>query len=187
MQIPVWAFLSCIFVAAVWHDMSSLLRQSTLGLAPKLTRYITPSSLLSQFRLNQATAQSPHTNTPSHQSFHTTSPKMSPPTTATFIEALKTRRTYYGLKNASPIPDSRIQEIINDVVLHVPSCFNSQSTRIVLLLKSEHEKLWDITHDVLKEIVPTEQFASTEQRLAGFKAGYGSVSFPFFLSFFDNE
>jgi predicted oxidoreductase (fatty acid repression mutant protein) len=101
---------------------------------------------------------------------------MSPSTSNAFIEAIKSRRTYYALKNTSPIPDSKIQEIINDVVLHVPSAFNSQTTRVVLLLKGEHEKLWDITRDVLKEIVPAENFAPTEQRMAGFRAAYGSVS-----------
>jgi predicted oxidoreductase (fatty acid repression mutant protein) len=52
----------------------------------------------------------------------------------------------------------------------------------VLLLKGKHEKLWDITRDVLKEIVPAEQFAKTEAKMGSFKAAYGTVCFPPSLS-----
>ena len=52
----------------------------------------------------------------------------------TFSEALKNRRTYYSITDQSPIPDQEIECIINLAVRHVPSAFNSQSTRVVLLL-----------------------------------------------------
>ena len=97
---------------------------------------------------------------------------------APFLEAVKNRRTYYQLKKESPISDAKIQEIVTEALLHVPSSFNSQSTRIVILLKEEHVKLWDIAKDVLKAIVPAEQYSGTEQKLNGFQAAYGSVSSP---------
>ena len=108
----------------------------------------------------------------------TTKAKVPSPSSAAFLDAIKSRRTFYALTNKSPIPDSRIQEIVNQAVLHVPSAFNSQSTRVLILLKAEHEALWDITTDVLKAIVPAEQFASTQQRMDSFRAGYGTVSLP---------
>lgn len=92
-----------------------------------------------------------------------------------FFDIVKNRRTYYALKKESTIPDSKIQDIINEAVLHVPSSFNSQSTRVILLLKEEHEKLWEITKGVLKPIVPAEQYPTTEKKLDMFKAGYGTV------------
>ncbi|PQE19080.1 hypothetical protein CJF30_00007440 [Rutstroemia sp. NJR-2017a BBW] len=98
-------------------------------------------------------------------------------TSTTFLDLLKTRRTIYQLKNSSPIPDAKIQEITEQALLHVPSSFNSQSTRIVLLFKGEHEKLWDIAHDVLKGVVPEAQFEGTAQKLKGFRAGYGTILF----------
>ncbi|KAG4432065.1 hypothetical protein IFR05_012460 [Cadophora sp. M221] len=94
-----------------------------------------------------------------------------------FLETIKARRTYYALKKESTIPDAKIQEIIKETVLHVPSSFNSQSTRVVLLVKEEHDKLWEITKETLKAIVSAEQWTATEQRLNGFKAGYGTVLF----------
>lgn len=60
----------------------------------------------------------------------------------TFSEALKNRRTYYSITDQSPIPDQEIECIINLAVRHVPSAFNSQSTRVVLLLGKSHKKLW---------------------------------------------
>ncbi|KAL5322299.1 hypothetical protein ACEPPN_010271 [Leptodophora sp. 'Broadleaf-Isolate-01'] len=94
-----------------------------------------------------------------------------------FLETVKARRTYYALKKESTIPDAKVQEIIKETVLHVPSSFNSQSTRVVLLVKEEHDKLWEITKETLKAIVSAEQWTATEQRLNGFKAAYGTVLF----------
>ncbi|KAI9673029.1 MAG: hypothetical protein M1817_003193 [Caeruleum heppii] len=97
--------------------------------------------------------------------------------TTPLTAAIKQRRTYYNLSNSSPIPDSRIAEIIQHTLLHAPSSFNAQSTRIVLLLKKDHEKLWDFTRDILKTIVPAEKFGPTEGKIRGFHGGYGSVLF----------
>ncbi|KAF7927966.1 hypothetical protein EAE99_005343 [Botrytis elliptica] len=100
---------------------------------------------------------------------------MSPSTQ--FLNLLKARRTIYALSNKSTIPDSKIQEIVEQSILHVPSSFNSQSTRAVLLLKAEHEKLWDITKEVLKGVVPADKFEGTAKKIDGFRAGYGTVLF----------
>lgn len=97
--------------------------------------------------------------------------------TSNFLEAIKKRRTYYAISNKSTVSDARIEEIVKDIVLHVPSSFNSQSSRVVVLFKAEHEKLWDITSEVLKPIVPEAQWATTEKKLGSFKAGYGTVLF----------
>ncbi|PCH35752.1 Nitroreductase [Wolfiporia cocos MD-104 SS10] len=96
---------------------------------------------------------------------------------AQYLDALKTRRTYYNITPKSPIPDARIEEIVQQVVLHTPSSFNSQSSRAVVLLKKEHEKLWDIVAEVLKPVVPEGGWPATEKKLQGFKSGYGTVLF----------
>jgi hypothetical protein len=101
-----------------------------------------------------------------------------------FLETIKNRRTFYSLKKESPISDKQIQDIIHHAVLHVPSSFNSQSTRVILLVREEHDKLWEITKEVMKGIVSAEQYKVTEQKLNGFKAGYGTVGIhPFLLRF----
>lgn len=93
-----------------------------------------------------------------------------------YKNAVLNRRTIYQLTNKSTIPDSRIQEIAEAAVKHVPSSFNSQSTRLVVLLRDEHVKFWTIVEDILKTIVPADSWEHTAQRINGFKGGYGSVS-----------
>jgi predicted oxidoreductase (fatty acid repression mutant protein) len=96
----------------------------------------------------------------------------------TLKEALKNRRTYYAITNQSPVSDKEIEEVIEFAVKHIPSAFNSQSTRVVLLLGEHHKKLWNLTKDILRKIVPVEAFKSTEAKINGaFLAGYGSVLF----------
>lgn len=95
-----------------------------------------------------------------------------------FIEAMKNRRTYYAISNESPLSDKEIENILKTVVTHVPSAFNSQSTRTVLLLGENHRKLWNIVKQTLKAIVPPAAFAKTEEKIDGcFACGYGTILF----------
>ncbi|KAJ5127876.1 hypothetical protein N7448_008655 [Penicillium atrosanguineum] len=105
------------------------------------------------------------------------------PATTTLMELVKSRRTYYNLKAESPISDDTIDSIVQDSVLHVPSSFNTQTSRVVLLLKEEHKKVWDITINVMEGLVaaghvPKEMYEnSTKPKLESFKAAYGTVLF----------
>ncbi len=94
-----------------------------------------------------------------------------------FYTAVADRRTYYGISKESVVSDERIKEIIEHTVKHTPSAFNSQSTRIVLLLRNHHDKLWDITKEALRKIVLPEQFSSTEDKINSFRNGYGTILF----------
>ncbi len=95
-----------------------------------------------------------------------------------FSEALKHRRTYYSITNQSPVSDTEIEEIVKLAVTHVPSAFNSQSTRVVLLLGENHKKLWEIVKKTLKAIVPPEAYPATEGKIDGaFACGYGTILF----------
>lgn len=97
---------------------------------------------------------------------------------AAYLQALASRRTIYQLEKKSPISDARIQEIITQILKHTPSCFNNQSERLVLLVGKEHEKLWEITKDALRDVLKdVESFSTTEKKLNGFQAAYGTVLF----------
>jgi predicted oxidoreductase (fatty acid repression mutant protein) len=96
---------------------------------------------------------------------------------ASFIEGMKGRRSIYALTNESTISDDRIEEIISEVVKHTPSPFNSQTARLVVLLKEEHEKLWDLALEIATATVPPQVLENLyKPRIAGFRAGYGTVS-----------
>lgn len=93
-----------------------------------------------------------------------------------FADAVQERRSYYQLNKESPISDKQLEKIVKDAVLYTPSSFNSQSSRVVVLLHGEHDKFWEITKEVLKPNVPDKDaFAATVKKLDGFKAGYGTV------------
>ncbi|KEZ46696.1 putative nitroreductase HBN1 [Scedosporium apiospermum] len=96
---------------------------------------------------------------------------------ATLLKLIKDRRTYYPLSKDLTIPASRIEEIVGQLITDVPSSFNSQSNRAVLLLGAEHDKLWDITSDALRAVVPEENWKPTGDKLALFKGGAGTVLF----------
>lgn len=94
----------------------------------------------------------------------------------TFEEALEHRRTYYSISGDSPVLDEEIVHGIREAVKYVPSAFNSQSTRIVLLFGGEHKKLWDIVKETLRKLVPAEEFVQAEAKIDGcFACGHGTV------------
>ncbi|HEX2927662.1 MAG TPA: nitroreductase family protein [Ruminiclostridium sp.] len=94
-----------------------------------------------------------------------------------FYTAVKERRSYYEIDKQIPIPEERLQDIIKDAVLNAPTSFNSQSARVVLLLGAGHDRLWDITKDSLRKVVPPENFSPTEQKINSFRGGFGTVLF----------
>lgn len=96
----------------------------------------------------------------------------------TFEDALEGRRSYYNISNESPVVDYEIVHVLHQVVKHVPSAFNSQTTRLVLLLGDEHAKFWNIVKNTLKKIVPDDVFVKTENKInRSFASGYGTVLF----------
>ena len=92
-------------------------------------------------------------------------------------EALKNRRTCYSIESRSPVSDAKIEEIIDFALEYMPSAFNSQSTRLVLLLGEHHKKLWNIVMETLREMVPPDKFPETEKKVGSFMAGYGTILF----------
>lgn len=87
------------------------------------------------------------------------------------------RRSVYALDKNTPLTSVQIDQLVEHALLHTPSSFNSQSTRLVVLHGAEHEKLWDATNEILRKIVPAESFAPTEVKLNMFKAAAGTVLF----------
>lgn len=95
----------------------------------------------------------------------------------TFLKCLEDRRSYYGIGPESPVSDEKILQVVQDAVKHTPSAFNSQNARAVLLLGAHHRRVWDITEETLKKIVPEDGFGATAEKLASFRSGYGTVLF----------
>lgn len=93
-------------------------------------------------------------------------------------QLVEQRRSIYALSSQLPVSNSEVVKLVEHAILHTPSSFNSQSTRIIVLFGDEHHKLWQLTEDTLRSIVDNdEQFASTKQKIDSFKAGAGTVLF----------
>ncbi len=94
-----------------------------------------------------------------------------------FLTAVADRRTFYGISKEAVVSEERIKEIVEHAVKYTPSAFNSQSARVVVLLGAQHDRLWDITMEALRKVVPAEYFGDTENKINSFKNGYGTVLF----------
>lgn len=93
-------------------------------------------------------------------------------------KAIEKRRSCYSICAKSPISDREIKELVDFAVLHVPSAFNSQSARTVLLLNDHHKKLWEIVKAELQKLTTPEAFENTKAKIEGsFEAGYGTILF----------
>lgn len=98
--------------------------------------------------------------------------------TSSFMEAVVKRRSTYTLSPESTIPDSEIKELVETTLEMAPSTFGSYTTRIVVLVKDEHKKFWDIAIEAVRAVTPPEQFeGSPKGRLEAFKNAYGTMLF----------
>lgn len=154
-------------------------------------RLLSRSPLTSFLRLPiQTTSRAtliPSTLSRVHRPFASSQTKATPTkmsNTDTLIELAKARRTIYKLGKNSPVPDSKIEEVVNAAIQHIPSSFNTQSTRLVVLLHAEHERLWEIVIDTFMQLVQSGAVPEatwknqTLPKLQGMKNGVGTVCLP---------
>lgn len=92
-----------------------------------------------------------------------------------FLATVQDRRTYYAISKQSTISYERLKEIIDHAVKYTPSAFNSQSARVLILLADQHDKLWDVTMEHLRKIVPEGSFPATEGKINSYKHGFGTI------------
>ncbi len=102
---------------------------------------------------------------------------MSKESLVTLQQAFNERRSIYALGNELPVEPQAIVNMAERVLLHTPSAFNSQSSRLVVLFGAEHQKLWDIAEEKLRAAVGDGDFSGTKQKLDGFRAAAGTVLF----------
>lgn len=92
-----------------------------------------------------------------------------------FYKSIEKRRTIYNINNEVIVPLEKVQEIVEHSLKHVPTAFNSQSNRAVVLFENAHNELWETVKESLRKIVPADSFAQTEEKIDSFKSGYGTI------------
>ena len=94
-----------------------------------------------------------------------------------FLSAFIQRRTRYALTAHSPVPDEEIIRTVQTAVKYAPSAFNSQGTRVLVLLGGRHGEFWHLVREELHRVVPADKFKPTEDKIASFAAAYGTILF----------
>ncbi len=102
---------------------------------------------------------------------------MSKESLVTLQQAFDERRSVYALGNELPVEPQAIVNMAERVLLHTPSAFNPQSSRLVVLFGAEHQQLWDIAEEKLRAAVGDGDFSGSKQKLDGFRAAAGTVLF----------
>ncbi|MBB3107219.1 hypothetical protein FHS24_001736 [Psychrobacter luti] len=102
---------------------------------------------------------------------------MSKESLVTLQQAFDERRSVYALGNELPVATQEIVNMAERVLLHTPSSFNSQSSRLVVLFGAQHQQLWDIAEEKLRAAVGDGDFSGSKQKLDGFRAAAGTVLF----------
>lgn len=92
-------------------------------------------------------------------------------------EVMRLRRSIYALDRNVTVDDSELVRIVEEALLHTPTGFNAQGPRAILLLGNGHDRLWTITMDALRKVVPPAAFKSTQDKINGFAEAYGTVLF----------
>lgn len=92
-----------------------------------------------------------------------------------FLQAVENRRSIYAIGRGTSVSDEAILELVRRSVKASPTAFNSQGARVVVLFGQQHEKLWNDTLEVLRKVAPPAGFSKTEEKIASFRAGRGTV------------
>lgn len=96
---------------------------------------------------------------------------------STFLDLVTKRRSVYALGANSEYSQKEIENRIREVVKQVPTAFNSQTTRVVVLFDEANNKFWDHIYDVQKDILEGGMKEWMSGVVAGAKNGIGTVLF----------
>ena len=88
------------------------------------------------------------------------------------------RRSIYALGKDVELSNQELIDTIQGAVLNTPTAFNSQTSRVVILLDEESDAFWnEIAYSELEKVTPAEAFEGTKERLKGFAQAKGTILF----------
>ena len=98
-----------------------------------------------------------------------------------YQDAIAARHSAYMLDDRiedAGVSADDVLAMLRSIAPKVPSSYNSQSARLVLLTGEDHRRFWGIVEDILRAKVDDDKrFARTEVKLRGFAAAAGTVLF----------
>lgn len=98
-----------------------------------------------------------------------------------FLDAVAARHSAYSLDDGieeAGVSFDDVVETVRRIAPAVPSSYNSQTCRLIVLGGDDHRAFWSIVADVLRTKVDDEErFARTEAKLKGFSDAAGTILF----------
>lgn len=95
-----------------------------------------------------------------------------------FSDLQAKRRSIYALGKDVELTNQELIDTIQGAILQTPTAFNSQTSRVVILLDEESDAFWnEIAYSELEKVTPAEAFEGTKERLAGFAQAKGTILF----------
>ena len=92
-----------------------------------------------------------------------------------FTETITKRRSFYHLGKLPAEKQKQVPEILEKCILNAPTAFNIQGARVILLENANHQKLWDIVLEALRERVPEANFAPVQEKINSFAAASATI------------
>lgn len=95
------------------------------------------------------------------------------------IPAIHKRNSEYSLSNEEVAPLEQVEKLLGDLLENLPTAFNSQPVRMVLLTGKAHKDHWNLISDILIQQIGEERFNDgTKQKIEkSFASGIGTVLF----------
>ncbi|MBG9979976.1 nitroreductase family protein [Facklamia sp. DSM 111018] len=100
-----------------------------------------------------------------------------------FIDLASKRRSHYVVGKNVDYTVEEIADYIGKVALEVPTAFNSQTSRLVIVTGEANAKVWNIIHQTQKEVLPAEMY----EYFKGLFEGSENNAFGTILFFEDRE
>ena len=98
-----------------------------------------------------------------------------------YQDAIAARHSAYMLDDRiedAGVSADDVLAMLRSIAPKVPSSYNSQSARLILLTGEDHRRFWGIVEEVLRaKVNDDKRFARTEVKLRGFAAAAGTVLF----------
>lgn len=81
-----------------------------------------------------------------------------------FSDLQAKRRSIYALGKDVELTNQELIDTIQGAILQTPTAFNSQTSRVVILLDEESDAFWnEIAYSELEKVTPAEAFEGTKE------------------------
>lgn len=94
-----------------------------------------------------------------------------------FDQLLEKRRSTYMMSANTDVTEEAIVEALRKNVRQVPTAYNSQTTRYVVVFGDANKKLWEHIYDVQKDVLDSELWTQVGPVVNSYKDVKGTVIF----------